>query len=126
VGHPLAWAAVLVIVTACAPALREPLRTPDYLLLSATTGLILTDLGQTHDLARRPHTHRETNPLLGPHPTHARVNWVFTGALVGNLLVTRLSRAELRRVLWAVILGGELLAVNSNRVSGLKWVFRWR
>lgn len=130
VARVVRYLALLLALLACAifaaplSAQREPLTAADHLLWGASSALLMADWGQTHSgLSGR--TGHETNPLLGPHPSHGALNRYMVGAMIGNALVSRLHKPKQRRIVWTLVTGLQAAVVILNHRQGLGWQFRF-
>lgn len=107
------------------PAVKEVERTSwrwtpsDYALEAVVLALIAVDWRQT--LAFRAQGIRETNPILGPYPSRARVNFMIGGAMLGHVAVAAALPHGFWRTTWQASVGGaEALAVKDNWENGWK------
>lgn len=114
---------VLMLLSSPVLAQRESMSAVDYALWGASTALLVVDWGQTHAMVER--RIMETNPILGPRPSSRAINTTFVAVLVSSALASRLNSRELRRVLWAVVLGAEIAAVSNNHALNVGWTMRW-
>jgi hypothetical protein len=91
----------------------------DTIRQSVFTIVDLMDWKQTQDIARHPNLH-ETNPLLGSHPTNAKINEMlfFTyGVQIGIAYIL----PENYRAVWQYSsIAWEAIIVGKNRQIGLK------
>jgi len=107
--------------------IRKPqpaaLQWQDHMLRVSSTALIAADWLTTIDGLRKGL--RETNPLLGSHPSLGRVNVLIgTGLLANAFLVPKIKERELRRGIWAAVVLLETYALHNNRGAGLTLNFR--
>lgn len=99
------------------------LRWQDHALRFSSTILIAADWLTTIDGLRKGL--RESNPLLGSHPSLGRTNVLIgTGLLANAFLVPKIKDEELRRGVWALMVLLELRALRNNRGAGLTLNFR--
>ncbi len=100
-------------------ALRpEKLRWHDQMLRFGSSALIAADWLTTVDGLRKGYA--ETNPLLGRHPSLAKLNMmVGAGLLTNAFLVPKIKDPELRRGVWIAMMLIELDAVHTNRSAGV-------
>ena len=108
------------VLFASAVRAEEPRKpTPaEWALLGAAEGLIVVDMLQTLDLKRHPGAY-EVNPLLGSHPSDARV--IVTGVAAGTATAA-LWYALPSRIRWIVPLFvgiGEGFVIASNAQAGM-------
>lgn len=85
--------------------------------------LHIADWGQTVWIARHPRLQSETNPVLGKHPTTARVHAYFAVTLVGHALIARALPRPYRTAWQAVWIGVEAMHVETNRAMGIRIAF---
>ncbi len=75
----------------------------DKVLFWVNTGVLLLDWGETLNIARNPERLSEINPILGKHPSLAKVNWYFGTSVVvhgvASYLLTRKKRRKLEIIL---------------------------
>jgi hypothetical protein len=84
------------------------------------------DWGQTLDIQRciaSRHDTRETNAIIGPHPSRAAVNCYFGAVIVGHVLTAALLPPRYRRTFQGATLGLELAVVGRNFALGFKVSF---
>ena len=85
--------------------------------LEATWQLLhLIDWGQTLDISAQPTRYREINPLIGDHPSRARVNAYMGLSTLTHLGITHLLPKSCRPYWQAVTIGitGGLVIHNFN------------
>jgi hypothetical protein len=89
-------------------------------LIAAYAVLHVLDWGQTRTIALNPGKWSELNPILGPHPTLARVNIYFTLALVAFVALALLVPVDWGTgfALGCVIV--EAFMVVRNHILGLR------
>lgn len=63
----------------------------------ASSALIVADWAQTREIAKHPERWRETNLILGEHPSRGKVNAYFAACLVGNAAIAYALPAPYRR-----------------------------
>ncbi len=106
-------AVALALALASAARADEWTRTDTAFELGLVT-LSLTDFGQTSwFLANRPHAY-ETNPLLGTHPSRAKLAAAGAIGLTTHFLVARVLPQPWRRLWQLAGIGVEADAVSSN------------
>ena len=96
----------------------EPMTARDWSLEAAFGGALLVDYGQTRDLKNHSEL-RETNPLLGSHPTDVRIRNYMLGAAIGHAAVTYLLPPEYRPYWQAGTLIIEVGVIQHNYSLGL-------
>jgi hypothetical protein len=101
-----------------APPAEDPNRwtTADTVRELATLGLIGADWHQTRHF--REDGIEEMNPVLGPTPSRARVNFLIGAAMLGHPIVARLLPRKARTLFQLGTLGGETWAVRHNWSNG--------
>jgi hypothetical protein len=113
----LAAAAVAAALAVAAPARADEWTRTDTVLELGLVALSVTDFGQTSwFLSNRPHAY-ETNPLLGRHPSRARVATFGALGLASHLAVARLLPQPYRRLWQLAGIGVEVDAVTSNAMT---------
>lgn len=120
-----AWRAfaLLLALALPVPAIAfDPMSDDDLRWQFAYTALHLADYGQTGDIANHPGI-RELNPLLGPHPSRARIRNYFAATLLAHWAVTYALPAEHRRKWQAATITLEAVVVSRNAYLGLR--VRW-
>lgn len=101
----------------------EPWSTTDKVLGTATGLAILADWAQTRQIAKNPDKWRETNELLGEHPSVGDVNrhFLIYGATVG--ILAHISPPPIRKALLGGVLVYQIDLVSENYSLGIevKW-----
>jgi hypothetical protein len=82
--------------------------------------LHVADWRQTVDLVRNHPDRHETNPILGSHPSQAKVDGYFLAALGGHVLVARVLPMPYRRLWQCAWIGIEGTYVRRNHVYGFR------
>lgn len=82
------------------------------MLLAAA--LMAVDFQQTQNLASQPGRYRETNPLLGEHPSAVGVTAHFALSGVGLALLSRKATCSQQRALWSAVVAVEGFYVANN------------
>jgi hypothetical protein len=116
----LAAGCLLFVATGTAQAQAPTWTRLDYSLAVGAATLMALDWGQTRYAARNPSRYSERNPMMGDHPSTARVDQYF--ALASLLMVGAtyiLPRSE-RRVFLSGVIVVETSAVVSNYRIGVK------
>jgi hypothetical protein len=75
---------------------------------------------QTREIAKDPYRYRETNFLLGTHPSMNRVDAVLAGTLIAHTYIAyKLPKAY--RTVWQMFwIGVEFEAIKNNYKSGIR------
>lgn len=106
-----------LLVSGCATICRGGWDTQDTVMETTSLALLAADQHQTQQIASQPGEYYETNPILGSHPTHARVNIYFAGwSILHPLVACALPPKE--RALWqtgTIVLEGVVVTNNSSR-----------
>ena len=84
--------------------------------------LMLIDYWQTRDIKNHP-GYYETNPLLGKHPSDARIRNYFIGATVAHAAITYALPEKYRPAWQWGTIGVEAAVVLHNKGIGLKIAF---
>lgn len=83
----------------------------------------LIDWSQTRYAARQGDAFRETNPVLGDHPSVGRVDGYFAATLAGHVLVTDLLPRSWRSLWQGSTIAVEATIAAHNRAIGVKIAF---
>lgn len=82
---------------------------------AAAAAVRLADWAQTRNIVRNPDRFRETNPLIGEHPSRGRVDGAF---VIGSAVLFGLAHylPEYRKSIlrWFVVIGGGVVARNAS------------
>lgn len=97
----------------------EPPATAETALLIAAEALVVFDALQTLDVKNHPDLH-EMNPLLGSHPSDARILGMSAGAMVGTAIGWYLLPSPWRNVLTIGIASYELPNTFRNAALGCR------
>jgi len=81
------------------------------------------DWGQTRYLVKHPEHYYERNPLLGKHPSMARVNVLCIGSIAGTLLIADWLTPRNRKLFLGTVTGIELAVIGHNKNIGLRMSF---
>lgn len=105
------------------PATAEEWTTADTAREAAFVGLVFLDWQQTRWSLKRGAA--EQNPVIGPHPSQARLDAMVTGAVVGHAAASLLLPNPWRRWWQHATIVVEISAVTSNAVvlGGLRFSF---
>lgn len=101
----------------------DPWTVQDTARESVVLSLSLADWGQTLDVRTRYQAGArcwEANPLLGAHPSRARINRYFAAGLVLHPLIAYLLPARARHAFQYVSIGWEAGIVGSNAHLGFQ------
>ena len=79
----------------------------------------LVDMGQTHYIGDNPQHWQELNPILGSHPSSAKINEYFVGEMAGHYLISYLLPEEYRSYWQTGTLVLELGVVGRNYNLGI-------
>lgn len=96
--------------------------TKDIVLQSISQGLLVADWQQTLDIKNHKTIH-EKNPILGEHPSDARINAYFATAVVANQCAANYLDGDARTYFQTGIIILESLAVGNNHALGIKLSF---
>lgn len=109
------------LVLAACLSLPAPWTTADTAREAALVAVAAVDVGQTR--WGQEHGHVEVNPVLGRHPSPARLRLTVLGALLGHAVVAYLLPRPWRLVWQLVPLELDLMAVGGNMITqaGLHW-----
>lgn len=92
----------------------------DTTLQSVSMTLTVVDWLQTREIVKHPDKWKETNPMLGEHPSMGAVNTYFAGHLAINWFVARWLDPP-ARTFWQVgIIFNEVDAVTNNISNGIR------
>lgn len=86
------------------------------------TGLTVIDCEQTKRFISNPHMY-ENNPILGKHPSEARINNLCAASIVGNAAVSYILPRRWREAWQYVWIGAEVGAVAHNHSIGVRIPF---
>jgi hypothetical protein len=123
----LAGSFLLIAVPGWAISLDSDLwSAQDVTLQAIYTTLVLVDWNQTLDFRSRQGgscpdgTRKESNPILGPCPSHRRVNILIGSALLAHWAITHFLPAEYRPIWQGLFITLEIQAVHRNTRKGSK------
>ena len=85
--------------------------------------LLVADWAQTRQIARNAQSFRETNPILGEHPSMGRVNAYFATALLLNYAIGRSLDRGWRSAWFLGVQSVEASVVQRNLSIGLTLSF---
>lgn len=106
------WVAAMALMAFFAQAqAHDPWDNADRALLVGSSAAWIVDWGQSRWIAKHPE-YRETNRILGDHPSVGRVNAYFVTMLVGNYIVADALPSPLRKM-W---LGGTIV-IEANTAA---------
>lgn len=120
--------AVLALILATIPALHagDPWTHADTARELTYVGLTTLDWGTTLDIQADNAAGRfryEQNPLLGRHPSRAKINALIPASMALHYLVARLLPERWRAAFQYVSIGAEITAVSHNYAVGLRLDF---
>lgn len=98
----------------------------DLALLATSSGGLLGDWMQTHDIINKrnsPLKTYEENPILGKHPTRKDVNAYFGTMLLGNYAGGMALPQKQRRALWGAVTAAQAAQMLKNKQLGLNFHF---
>lgn len=101
-------------------ALADNWNTTDYVMLGASSTLLVLDWAQTRDLVRSEN-YRERNPILGEHPNVGDVDKYFATALLLNAGIAYLLPQTPRRLFLGAVILVETGTVIQNYRIGLRF-----
>lgn len=108
----------------------QPFSRGELVAQGAFLGLGLTDWGQTirftQDPAWKARGVYEVNPVLGRHPSRARVNTLIPLGLAAHTLAAWALPRPYRRLLQGAGLVGEAGAVGTNHLAGIRPALPWK
>jgi hypothetical protein len=110
---------ILIIILLCLPVgaqAADPWDKQDIALEVLWQCLHAVDWGQTLDIASRPERYREINPLIGEHPSRARVNAYMGLSTLTHIGITHLLPKSYRPYWQMITIGisGTLIIHNFN------------
>lgn len=87
----------------------------------------LTDWGQTTNFTQhKKRQYEEVNPILGKHPSRAKVNTLIPLGLAAHTLSAYALPRPYRHILQGLGLAGEGIAVANNTSRGISPVLPWK
>jgi hypothetical protein len=81
--------------------------------------LMVADVAQTHDIARHPNM-EEANPILGKHPSNAKINVYFAASMVSQYLIAQALPEDYRHAWQYAGIGFEFAIVQNNYKLGIR------
>lgn len=93
----------------------------DYSMVTVSSALIIADWNLTMDGLSQGR--RETNPILGEHPSKAHANLLIGLGLLANVAVLKIKDPIARHVIWAGVIFLEADAVVGNLKADLHFSF---
>ena len=113
-------AGILLLCLSASPALAaRPFSRSDLAWQAAATLSLAADWAQSRDIARHPGMF-EVNPVIGPHPSAARINTYFIVSALLDAGIARLLPSRWRRAWQVGTIGVEVLQVRNNAAIGLQ------
>jgi hypothetical protein len=119
----LAAASLLVAAAGAAQAQSQAWTALDYSLAGGAVTLMALDWAQTRYGARNPSRYAERNPMMGEHPSSAKVDRYFTAASLLTAGVALVLPATQRRLFLGSVIVVETSVVFSNHQIGVKFDF---
>ena len=116
----LAAGCLLVAAAAAAQAQSSAWTALDYSLAGGAAAMMALDWAQTRYAARHPSHYSERNPMMGEHPSTAKVDQYFALASLLVAGVTYVLPRRERRLFLSGVLVVETSAVVSNYQVGVK------
>jgi len=116
----LAAGCLLVAAAAAAQAQTSAWTALDYSLATGAATMMAIDWAQTRYAARYPSRFAETNPIMGEHPSTAKVDQYFALASLLMAGVTYVLPRRERRLFLGGVLVVETSVVFSNHRIGVK------
>ena len=113
----------IYVLLSCTAHAGESWDRTDKILLGTTMATAVLDYGQTMHIARNPQDHYEYNPILGEHPSPARVRGAFLIGAVAKIIIAELLPSRYRKTWLGVWTIGSGAIVISNRQQGIS--FEW-
>jgi hypothetical protein len=114
-------AGCLLVAPAAAAHAQSPAWTAlDYSLAGGAAAMMALDWAQTRYTARHPSHYSERNPMMGEHPSTAKVDQYFALASLLVAGVTYVLPRRERRLFLSGVLVVETSAVVSNYQVGVK------
>jgi hypothetical protein len=106
------------------PAAASDWTAEDTAWQASFLALHVVDWGQTRDIAAQPNRYHETNPILGEHPSQARVDRYFAATAILHTAVAYTLPPKWRRAWQYVSIGYQAGFVASNYNIGLRINFK--
>jgi hypothetical protein len=116
----LAAGSLLVAAAAAAQAQSQAWTALDYTLAGGAATMMALDWAQTRYAARHPSHYSERNPMMGEHPSTAKVDQYFALASLLTVGLTYVLPRRERRLFLSGVLVVETSAVVSNYRVGVK------
>ena len=114
-------AALLLAPTLAAAG--EPWDGTDQALGAVTLTATVIDWGQTRSIAKHPEQWRETNRVLGEHPSAGRVDAYFIGVIAATALLADWLVPRNRKLFLGAVAAVEFAVTARNRSLGIKIAF---
>lgn len=115
----------LILLAPIAAHATDEWTTADTARQAAVTTLLIVDWAQTRTFIKDPvkYPGRESNPILGPHPSVGRATSYAALCILGHGAISALLPANLRAGWQYVWIAVEADTVLHNRSAGIKIVF---
>lgn len=114
--------ALALAVTLCGCA-SEPWDSTDRALGYTALGATVADWGQARYIANHSAQFQDKNPILGPHPSRAKVDAYFVGAIGGGYLLADALPSRYRKLFLGGAVVLEISVVHNNRSIGVRFGF---
>jgi hypothetical protein len=115
-------AALVALLVASPAAARDPWTNPDTAAEAGFVAVVLLDWQQTR--AALASGHVELNPIIGQHPSRARLDAMVLGGVVAHAVIARVLPQPYRRAWQYVTIGVEVAALANNAAHvGLRFGF---
>ncbi len=95
----------------------------DTALEAAVITVTAADWMQTRYISAHPDLYSETNGILGPHPSMARIDNYFSLCIVSHVLITHFLPSRYRPLFQSASLAVELSVTAHNRALGIRFNF---
>ena len=86
----------------------------------ALTALIGIDWLQTQEIVKDPVRYKESNPVLGDHPSMRKANLLIGGSILLCAVVAWMLPDNWRKGFQYIVIGAEVGAINNNYQSGIR------
>mgnify|MGYP000862385605 CR=1 FL=1 len=107
-----------LLLSACMLCASDPWTPMDKARQAALTASLLVDWGQTNGIEAIGS--RELNPLLGHHPSSARIAGYFAISILNSYLISDWLPSHYRWVYQTVVLGFQAVVIHHNFKIGLR------
>jgi len=83
------------------------------------TAMQIIDWGQTRNIASHPESFRESNPIMGNHPSKGSVDAYFLLSIPVHILATHFTPSKYRKYIQAIQIGSSGYCITENFRIGL-------